>query len=60
MGTKENNSKHFYKSLRKLEKINLNKDAGFMLETFQGWGAIFYPEEFVQEISKYVKKTKFY
>ena len=29
-----------------------------MLETFQGWGAIFYPEEFVQEISKICKKNK--
>ena len=49
-----------HKSLRKLEKkINLNKDVcGFMLETFQGWGAIFYPEEFVQEISKICKKNK--
>ena len=24
--------------------------AGFMLETYQGWGAIFYPPEFVQEV----------
>ena len=27
-----------------------NDVAGFMLETFQGWGAVFYPKEFVQEI----------
>jgi 4-aminobutyrate aminotransferase / (S)-3-amino-2-methylpropionate transaminase / 5-aminovalerate transaminase len=26
---------------------------GFMLETFQGWGAIFYPEEFVKELVNY-------
>ena len=31
-----------------------------MLETFQGWGAIFYPKEFVKEISKFCKKIKFY
>ncbi len=31
--------------------IDLSKDiAGFMLETFQGWGAVFYPKEFVQAI----------
>jgi 4-aminobutyrate aminotransferase-like enzyme len=28
-----------------------------MLETFQGWGAIFYPKEFVKEISKLCKKN---
>ena len=49
-----------YKSLKKLtKKIDLKKDVcGFMLETFQGWGAIFYPKEFVQEISKICKKNK--
>ena len=31
--------------------ISLEKDiCGFMLETFQGWGAIFYPIDFVKEI----------
>ena len=29
-----------------------------MLETFQGWGAIFYPKEFVKEISKLCRKNK--
>ena len=49
-----------FKSLKNLEKkINLKKDiCGFMLETFQGWGAIFYPKEFVKEISKFCKKNK--
>ena len=27
-----------------------------MLETFQGWGAIFYPKKYVQEINKICKK----
>ena len=26
---------------------------GFMLETFQGWGALFYPPEFVQELMRF-------
>ena len=31
--------------------IDLSKDvAGFMLETFQGWGAVFYPSEYVRAI----------
>jgi len=29
---------------------------GFMLETFQGWGAIFYPSEFVQALSEFSKE----
>jgi len=29
---------------------------GFMLETFQGWGAVFYPKDFVQALMKFAKK----
>ena len=29
---------------------------GFMLETFQGWGAVFYPPEFVQALSEFSKE----
>jgi 4-aminobutyrate aminotransferase-like enzyme len=39
--------------LEKLRKggIDLQEDVcGFMLETFQGWGCVFYPPDFVQEI----------
>lgn len=46
----------FFKAgLMKLENagIDLAQDVcGFMLETFQGWGAVFYPPEFVQAIEK--------
>lgn len=41
--------------LKKLEAagIDLAQDiCGFMLETFQGWGAVFYPKAFVQAIEK--------
>jgi 4-aminobutyrate aminotransferase-like enzyme len=40
-------------SLEKLEAtgISLREDiAGFMLETFQGWAAVFYPKEYVQAL----------
>jgi len=30
--------------------------AGFMLETFQGWGAVFYPKTYVKAIEKLCKK----
>ena len=48
------------KCLEKLNnKIDLKKDiCGFMLETFQGWGAIFYPKEFVKEISNLCTQNK--
>ena len=31
---------------------------GFMLETFQGWGAVFYPPEFVQALSEFAKERE--
>lgn len=30
---------------------------GVMMETFQGWGAVFYPKEFVQEVEIYAKEA---
>jgi 4-aminobutyrate aminotransferase / (S)-3-amino-2-methylpropionate transaminase / 5-aminovalerate transaminase len=30
---------------------------GIMMETFQGWGAVFYPKEFVQEVELYAKEV---
>ena len=47
------------KSLEKLthQGIDLKRDiAGFMLETFQGWGAVFYPKTYVQAIEAVCKK----
>lgn len=39
--------------------INLENDVvGFMLETFQGWGAIFYPKDYVKQIEEICKKNK--
>lgn len=31
--------------------------AGFMLETYQGWGAVFYPPEFVQEVERLARAS---
>jgi len=37
--------------------VDLKKDlCGFMLETFQGWGAVFYPQDFVKAIEKVCRK----
>lgn len=38
--------------------IEMDKDiCGFMLETFQGWGAVFYPKDFVQGIEKIAREN---
>jgi 4-aminobutyrate aminotransferase / (S)-3-amino-2-methylpropionate transaminase / 5-aminovalerate transaminase len=45
--------------LNNLQKsgVDLENDiCGFMLETFQGWGAVFYPKEFVKAIETICKK----
>ena len=58
--TNEKNSEKFLKnSLKKLsKKVNLKKDiCGVMLESFQGWGAIFYPKKYVRLLSKICKKN---
>ena len=47
------------KSLAELAQrgVDLSGDiCGFMLETFQGWGAIFYPKDYVQAIERICKK----
>jgi len=35
-----------------------NQIAGFILETFQGWGAWFYPKEFITGLTSFTKKNK--
>ncbi len=59
---KNDNLKTFFKnSLRKRFKANFNfkkKITAILLETFQGWGAVFYPTEYVKEIETFCKKNK--
>ena len=59
--TSEKDAEKFLeKSLKGLKKkINLKKDiCGVMFETFQGWGAIFYPLKYIQLFEKICKKNK--
>ena len=57
----KNPKKFFRNSISKLvkeKKIDFEKDiCGVMMETFQGWGAVFYPKEFVQEIQNFSKEN---
>lgn len=52
--------KYFISNMEKLLKeksINPDTDlCGFMLETFQGWGAVFYPVDFVKAVEKFARK----
>jgi len=48
-------------SLQELENKGvslLNDVSGIMLETFQGWGAIFYPVEYIRELRNICDKNK--
>jgi len=56
-----NNPREFFyteiEQLLKDKKLNADSDlCGFMLETFQGWGAVFYPKEFVHALVDFAKK----
>ncbi len=57
----DNPRKYFRDSIQQLiEKNNIDpkKDlCGIMMETFQGWGAVFYPKEFVQEVAAFAKEN---
>ena len=50
----------FHESMKKLEQsgIDLKSIAAFMVESFQGWGALFYPKEYIQELCKWANQNK--
>lgn len=57
---KENSVTFFENEIKKLLELkNINPDdlCGFILETFQGWGAVFYPKPFVKAVESYAKKN---
>ena len=60
--TNEKNSvKFFYKSLVNCfgKKFNYKKRiAGIILEAFQGWGAFFYPLNYIKALKKFCKQNK--
>lgn len=51
---------YFKKNLKNLldeQNLDPNKDlCGFLLETFQGWGAVFYPVEYVQAVVEFARE----
>ena len=56
---RNNSEKFLQSSLNQLKKkIDLKTDiCGVMIETFQGWGALFYPKKYIKLLSKICKKN---
>ena len=58
---KKDSAKFFKKNIKKIfkrKKIIPKKDiSGVILETFQGWGSIFYPQNFINELKSFCKKN---
>lgn len=50
----------FHSHLKLLENdgVELSKIAAFFVESFQGWGAIFYPVDYIQAMSEWSKDNK--
>lgn len=51
---------YFFNAMRELcerEHLDPHRDlCGFMLETFQGWGAVFYPPDFVRAVEQFSRE----
>lgn len=50
--------KHFERDIRRLKdkNVDLADLAGFMIESYLGWGAIFYPKAYMEALAKFAKK----
>jgi 4-aminobutyrate aminotransferase-like enzyme len=49
---------HFQNDMQSLGNHGLNFDdiCGFIIESYQGWGGIFYPKEYMKALEKFAKK----
>tara|TARA_B100001250_G_scaffold402942_1_gene416746 strand:+ start:474 stop:1775 length:1302 start_codon:yes stop_codon:yes gene_type:complete len=57
--TEEKGKEFFYKQIENLETKGVdfkNDISGIILETFQGWGALFYPKTYVKALNDFAKK----
>jgi 4-aminobutyrate aminotransferase-like enzyme len=53
-------SELFREHLADLERqgVNLKNIASFMIESFQGWGAIFYPDDYVTAMAEFARENQ--
>jgi len=47
---------HEHLELLALQGVNIDEIAGFVAESFQGWGALFYPTDYMQELRRWTKQ----
>lgn len=50
----------FYRDLNELKNqgVKLENIAGIIMEPYQGWGALFYPQEYIDAMVKWAKENK--
>jgi len=55
----DSGAEFFHESMKNLELsgVDLKSIAAFMVESFQGWGALFYPKEYIQELRKWANEN---
>ena len=52
------NNECFLKSINQLtKKINPSSIAAIFIESYHGWGALFYPKSYIKELEKWAKKN---
>ena len=53
-----NGAEHFQRDIQALknEGLDFNNICGFIIESYQGWGAIFYPQDYIKELYSFAKK----
>lgn len=49
---------HFYQEMDDFERsgVDLNHLCGFMIEPYQGWGAVFYPKTYIQALVRFARE----
>lgn len=50
----------FYRHLQRLEEkgVDLRNITAFIIESFQGWGAVFYPKDYIQAMREWSKNNE--
>ena len=50
----------FHENMKQLEQsgVDLSTIAAFMVESYQGWGALFYPKNYIKALRKWADDNK--
>ena len=57
--SKDSGEEFFKESIKKLEEsgVDLSTITAFMVESYQGWGALFYPKEYIQALRTWANEN---